>query len=52
MNHYEMLRNVSRTFSLSIEKLPSVLRDTITIAYLLFRIADCIEDHSTIDSRP
>jgi len=50
MNHYEMLRNVSRTFSLSIEKLPSVLRDTITIAYLLFRIADCIEDHSTIDS--
>ena len=50
MNHYEMLRNVSRTFSLSIEKLPSVLRDTITIAYLLFRIADCIEDHSIIDA--
>jgi farnesyl-diphosphate farnesyltransferase len=50
MNHYEMLRNVSRTFSLSIEKLPSVLRDTITIAYLLFRIADCIEDHSAIAS--
>jgi len=50
MNHYEMLRNVSRTFSLSIEKLPPVLRDPITIAYLLFRIADCIEDHNTIDS--
>ena len=48
MNHYEMLRNVSRTFALSIEKLPPVLRDPITIAYLLFRIADCIEDHSTI----
>lgn len=48
MNHYEMLRTVSRTFSLSIERLPSQLRDPITIAYLLFRIADCIEDHGAI----
>ena len=48
MNHYEMLRNVSRTFSLSIEQLPPVLRDTVTVAYLLFRIADCLEDHSAI----
>ncbi|MCX8044016.1 MAG: squalene/phytoene synthase family protein [Desulfobacterota bacterium] len=42
---YAMLRQVSRTFALSIEQLPPVLRDIITIAYLLFRVADCIEDH-------
>ncbi len=48
MNHYEMLRIVSRTFSLSIEQLPPVLRETITVAYLLFRIADCLEDNTAI----
>lgn len=48
MDHYEMLRNVSRTFSLSIEQLPPVLRETVTVAYLLFRISDCIEDHPAI----
>jgi farnesyl-diphosphate farnesyltransferase len=50
MNHYEMLRAVSRTFALSIEKLPPVLREAVTIAYLLFRISDCIEDHATINA--
>jgi farnesyl-diphosphate farnesyltransferase len=50
MNHYEMLRAVSRTFALSIEKLPPVLREAIPIAYLLFRISDCIEDHATISA--
>ncbi len=44
--HYDMLRNVSRTFALSIEQLPVPLRDIVTVAYLLFRIADCIEDHA------
>ncbi len=48
MNHFEMLRTVSRTFALSIEKLPPILREAITIAYLLFRISDCIEDHPAI----
>lgn len=48
MNHYEMLRNVSRTFSLSIEQLPQALRETVTVAYLLFRISDCIEDHADL----
>jgi len=42
---YRMLRTVSRTFALSIEQLPPVLRDAVTLAYLLFRVADCIEDH-------
>lgn len=42
--HYRMLRQVSRTFALSIEQLPQPLRDSITIAYLLFRVSDCLED--------
>jgi len=48
MNHYEMLRKVSRTFALSIEYLPPVLREAVTVAYLLFRVADCLEDHPEI----
>jgi len=40
-----MLRNVSRTFALSIEQLPHILREAVAVAYLLFRIADCLEDH-------
>ncbi len=45
---YEMLRQVSRTFAISIEYLPTILRDTITLGYLLFRVSDCIEDHPEI----
>jgi farnesyl-diphosphate farnesyltransferase len=41
----EMVRQVSRTFSLSIEQLPDQLRDAVSVAYLMFRIADGIEDH-------
>ena len=48
MNHYEMLRNVSRTFALSIEQLPPVLRETVTVAYLLFRVSDCLEYHADL----
>lgn len=40
-----MVRSVSRTFALSIEVLPARLRESIGIAYLLFRISDGIEDH-------
>jgi farnesyl-diphosphate farnesyltransferase len=40
-----MVRDVSRTFALSIEVLPAPLRESIGIAYLLFRISDGIEDH-------
>ncbi len=42
---YHMLRTVSRTFALSIEQLPTSLRDAITISYLLLRVSDCLEDH-------
>jgi farnesyl-diphosphate farnesyltransferase len=48
MDKYEMLRQVSRTFALSIEQLPGILRDSITLAYLLLRVSDCLEDCETI----
>lgn len=48
MNSYDMLRNVSRTFALSIEQLPGLQREAVTVAYLLFRVADCIEDHAAL----
>jgi farnesyl-diphosphate farnesyltransferase len=48
--HYDMLRKVSRTFALSIEQLPPPVCDIITIAYLMFRVADCIEDHDAMPS--
>jgi farnesyl-diphosphate farnesyltransferase len=47
-HHYKMLRQVSRTFALSIEQLPQPLRDSITIAYLAFRVSDCLEDHAQL----
>ena len=46
----ETLRNVSRTFAISIEQLPFALRDAITIAYLLFRVSDCLEDNEELEA--
>jgi len=46
----ETLRNVSRTFAISIEQLPSALRDAVTVAYLLFRVSDCLEDHAELEA--
>ncbi|MFQ5435913.1 MAG: squalene/phytoene synthase family protein [Anaerolineae bacterium] len=40
-----MLRGVSRTFALSIEQLPPILRDATANAYLLLRVSDCLEDN-------
>jgi farnesyl-diphosphate farnesyltransferase len=48
MDHHEMLRSVSRTFALSIEQLPYILRESITLSYLLLRVSDCLEDHDSI----
>jgi farnesyl-diphosphate farnesyltransferase len=39
-----LLVRTSRTFALSIPVLPHPLRDEVTVAYLLFRIADTLED--------
>ena len=51
MNQYiQMLRMVSRTFTLSIEQLPQNIRDSVALAYLLFRVSDCLEDHETMDA--
>lgn len=41
---YELLPRVSRTFALNIRILPGELRPATTIAYLLFRFVDTIED--------
>ncbi len=43
------LRNVSRTFAISIEQLPLALRNAVMIAYLLFRVSDCLEDHEELE---
>ena len=40
----ELLQKTSRTFALSIPLLPEDLQRSVGIAYLLFRIADTIED--------
>ena len=41
-----LLRQTSRTFALCIPLLPDTARQQVTIAYLLFRIADTFEDAS------
>jgi farnesyl-diphosphate farnesyltransferase len=46
--HYAALREVSRTFALSIEQLPQPLRDGLTVGYLLLRVSDAIEDHDAL----
>ncbi|UYV11419.1 MAG: squalene/phytoene synthase family protein [Phycisphaera sp.] len=40
----ELLGQTSRTFALSIPFLPAELQRSVTVAYLLFRIADTVED--------
>jgi farnesyl-diphosphate farnesyltransferase len=47
----ELLPTVSRTFALSIRVLPGGLRHPVTVAYLLCRIADVLEDATRIDPR-
>jgi len=44
----EMLEMVSRTFALSIRYLPAGLREPVSLAYLLFRVSDGLEDHAAI----
>jgi farnesyl-diphosphate farnesyltransferase len=40
----ELLVKTSRTFALSIPELPEPTRREVTVAYLLFRVADTLED--------
>ncbi len=45
MNHYQLLRATSRTFALSIERLPGNVREALCLAYLILRISDFLEDN-------
>lgn len=47
--HESLLSGVSRTFALTIPQLPIGLREAVTNAYLLCRIADTIEDDPLLD---
>ena len=50
MDQYkQMLDKVSRTFALSIKFLPRILSESVGLAYLLFRVSDCLEDHADLD---
>lgn len=44
-----MLEEVSRTFTLSVKQLPGIVRDSITLAYLLLRVSDILEDNEIMD---
>ncbi len=44
----QLLPGVSRTFALTIPQLPDPLREVVTNAYLLCRIADTIEDDAAL----
>ena len=46
----DILQGVSRSFALTIPQLPKPLRECVTIAYLLCRIADTIEDEVTLSA--
>jgi len=46
----DLLRSASRTFAIGIEQLPSVLCDAGTVAYLLLRVSDYLEDNEDMDA--
>ncbi len=51
MNSKDLLRITSRTFALGIERLPRILCDATTIAYLLLRVSDYLEDNEEMESK-
>lgn len=50
MNLRDLLRITSRTFALGIERLPRTLCDAATIAYLLLRVSDYLEDNEEMNA--
>ena len=50
MNSRELLRLASRTFAIGIERLPGVLCEAMTVAYLLLRVSDYFEDTEEMQS--
>lgn len=47
----QLLKASSRTFALSIPRLPDPLRDEVALAYLVYRIADTLEDEGEATCR-
>src|SRR5258707_14789658 len=45
IDEHALLRSASRTFALSIERLPGVVGDAMCLAYLLLRVSDFLEDN-------
>ena len=45
VNPHDLLRAASRTFALSIERLPGVVGEAMCLAYLLLRVSDFLEDN-------
>src|SRR5712692_261504 len=50
VDHHELLRSASRTFALSIERLPGVVGEAMCLAYLLLRVSDFLEDNDYMPS--
>lgn len=46
----DLLRSASRTFAIGIEQLPGVLCDAGTVAYLLLRVSDYLEDNEDMST--
>ena len=46
----DLLRSASRTFAIGIEQLPGILCDAGTVAYLLLRVSDYLEDNEDMGS--
>jgi len=50
MNSKDLLRITSRTFAIGIERLPRILCEATTIAYLLLRVSDYLEDNEEMEA--
>jgi farnesyl-diphosphate farnesyltransferase len=50
ISHQHLLRAASRTFALSIERLPGVVGEAMGLAYLLLRVSDFLEDNDYMPS--
>ena len=50
IDQHALLRSASRTFALSIERLPGVVGDAMCLAYLLLRVSDFLEDNDYMPS--
>jgi len=46
---FDLLQQTSRSFAVSIPMLPNPIREEVALAYLLFRVADTIEDEGSFE---